>query len=110
MSAFYYDYSDLQVSKLENNAGVNTNAADASIWGGEFELVARPNKNLDFNVGVSYLHAEFDEFLTEDPSNPQLGTIDLDGNRLTRSPEFTANIGTQYTHEIDAWGGHKPEH
>ena len=104
ISAFYYDYTDLQVSKLENNAGVITNAADATIWGGEFELIAKPNKSLDFNVGVSYLHAEFDEFLTEDPSNPQLGTIDLDGNRLTRSPEFTANIGSQYTHEVDDWG------
>ncbi len=104
LSAFYYDYTDLQVSKLENNAGVITNAADATIWGGEIELVAKASKNLDINVGLSFLNAEFDTFLTEDPSNPQLGTIDLAGNKLTRSPEFTANVSGKYTHEIIDWG------
>ncbi len=104
ISFFYYDYSDLQVSKLENNAGVITNAADATIWGGEFEFVTRPNEFFEFNVGISYLNAEFDQFLTEDPSNPGLGTIDLAGNRLTRSPEFTANVGAQLYAPVGNWG------
>lgn len=104
LSAFYYDYSDLQVSKLENNAGVITNAADATIWGGEFELITRPNEYFEFNAGLSYLSAEFDQFLTEDPSFPLLGTIDLAGNKLTRSPEFTANLGGQFDYPVGHWG------
>ncbi len=104
ISFFYYDYTDLQVSKLENNAGVITNAADATIWGGEFEFITRPNDFFEFNVGLSYLNAEFDEFLTEDPSNPGLGTIDLAGNNLTRSPEFTANVGAQFDAPAGSWG------
>ncbi len=96
-SAFFYDYTDLQVSKLENNAGVITNAADATIFGAEVELLAQATEQWRFNLGLSFLSAEFDSFLTEDPSNPQLGTIDLDGNNLPRSPDFTANLGTDYT-------------
>ena len=104
-SAFYYDYTDLQVSKLQNNAGVITNAADATIVGGELELLAQPNDHWRFNVGLSFLNAEFDEFLTEDPSNPQLGTISLNGNSLPRSPDFSANLGAEYNIPINQGGG-----
>jgi len=103
-SAFFYDYTDLQVSKLENNAGVITNAADATIFGAEVELLAQATDRWRFNVGLSFLNAEFDQFLTEDPSNPQLGTIDLDGNNLPRSPEFSANVGTDYTVPVGTSG------
>ncbi len=103
-SFFYYDYSDLQVSKLENNAGVITNAADATIYGSEIELVAVPNERWQFNAGLSLLHAEFNQFLTEDPSNPQLGTIDLAGNSLTRSPKVTFGIGAQHHYPINGLG------
>lgn len=96
VSAFYYDYTDLQVSKLENNAGVIVNAADATISGAELQIDAQPTERWSLYAGFSFLDATFDKFLTEDPSNPLLGTINLDGNNLTRSPEFTANIGTQY--------------
>lgn len=104
LSIFYYDYSDLQVSKLENNAGVITNAADATIWGGELEVIAKPTEFIDLSVGLAYLQAEFDEFLTEDPSNPQFGTIDLADNNLTRSPEFSANVGLQFYYPIAELG------
>ncbi len=103
-SAFYYDYTDLQVSKLQNNAGVITNAADATIYGAEIELIAVPLERWRVNVGLSALDAQFDRFLTEDPSNPQLGTIDLAGNRLPRSPRFTGNLGTQYAFALAASG------
>ncbi len=103
-SAFYYDYTDLQVSKLENNAGVITNAADATIFGGEIELVALPTDRFRINVGLSFLNAEFDEFLTEDPSNPQLGTINLSGNSLPRSPDFSANLGAEYMLPLNSGG------
>ena len=103
-STFFYDYTDLQVSKLENNAGVITNAADATIFGAEIELLAQVTDRWRINTGLSFLSAEFDEFLTEDPSNPQLGTIDLDGNNLPRSPEFSANVGTDYTVPVGAEG------
>ncbi|MFQ5609629.1 MAG: TonB-dependent receptor domain-containing protein, partial [Woeseiaceae bacterium] len=99
-SVFYYDYTDLQVSKLENNAGVITNAADATIFGGEIELLAQPVDNWRVNAGLSLLNAEFDEFLTEDPSNPQLGTIDLNGNNLPRSPDFSANEPSTPYHSV----------
>jgi iron complex outermembrane recepter protein len=104
LSLFYYDYSDLQVSKLVNNAGTITNAANATIWGGELEIVAKPTDFIDFNAGLAYLNAEFDKFITEDPSNPQLGTIDLAGNTLTRSPEFSANLGVQFHRPIGDMG------
>jgi iron complex outermembrane recepter protein len=31
-----------------------------------------------------------------DPSAPQLGVLDLTGNRLTQAPELAGNLGAQY--------------
>lgn len=104
VSAFYYDYTDLQVSKLQNQAGVITNAADATIYGGELEVIVQPWEYFSLNAGLAYLHAEFDQFLTEDPSNPALGEIDLAGNRLTRSPRFTANLGAEFIYPVSNLG------
>ncbi|HBX72014.1 MAG TPA: TonB-dependent receptor, partial [Halieaceae bacterium] len=41
-SAFLYDYTDMQVSKIVNRTSFNENT-DAQIWGGEAELVFAPN-------------------------------------------------------------------
>jgi outer membrane receptor protein involved in Fe transport len=52
--AFYYDYTDYQVSKIADRRAVNENF-DANIWGAEFEWVFSPTRNLRFNGAVGYL-------------------------------------------------------
>jgi iron complex outermembrane receptor protein len=53
-SMFYYDYEDLQVSKIINRTSFNENT-NAEIFGIEAELVWAPNEALMLNGNFSYL-------------------------------------------------------
>ncbi|UCG71384.1 MAG: TonB-dependent receptor [Chromatiales bacterium] len=97
-SAFYYDYDDLQVGKVVNLSAVIENAAEATIYGAEIEATALITDNLQFDLGLSLLDTEYDEFLTEDPGLPTgTGEVDLDGNDLPRSPEYSGYVSGLYT-------------
>jgi iron complex outermembrane receptor protein len=56
-SAFYYDYTDYQVSKIVDRTAVNENF-DTSIWGLELESVIAPTPDLLFNVVLGYLNTK----------------------------------------------------
>ncbi|MCL4716351.1 MAG: TonB-dependent receptor [Hyphomonadaceae bacterium] len=91
-SAFYYDYQDQQVFALALRSGVTTlilnNAGSSTAYGGEVEASWRPTDNFDIQAGVSLLHAEFDEFISEGQ--------DYGGNRLPQAPELTFNASMSY--------------
>ncbi len=53
-SAFYYDYTDYQVSKIVDRRAINENF-DATIWGLELESIVAPTPDLLFNVAIGYL-------------------------------------------------------
>jgi outer membrane receptor protein involved in Fe transport len=103
LTAFYYDYTGLQLGQ-RINGGVVTRNADATIYGleGEFAYAPGPHWLLDLNL--SYLHTEIGTFLSEDAANPaqSLTTttppvrINLEGNELPHSPEFKVKAGLQY--------------
>jgi outer membrane receptor protein involved in Fe transport len=76
LSAFYYDYQGLQVSKIINRTSVNENI-DADIYGMEGEFVLAPNDNWLFNAAVSYLHTEVGSLETIDPRDPTQGRDDV---------------------------------
>lgn len=105
-SAFYYDYEDLQVGLVRNSVLVLENAATASIYGLEAEITAAPTESLRFDLVAAYLHAQCDDFTTQDQARPGQGNaidpatgqpaFQLAGNRLSQAPEFTANLGAQY--------------
>ncbi len=91
-SAFYYDYEDLQVFAfvIVDGIGFSTisNAADAQIYGAEFELQWLPIDNLFINLGLGLLSTEYEDFVI--PSG------DFSGNDITMSPETTINGLVQY--------------
>lgn len=103
LSAFYYDYSDLQVLSVNVQAGsaVPTlgldNAADAEIKGIEAEIFAKPNDWLDLGLNFGILDAKFKNYLSGaiDPvtGNPR----DFSGNRLPGAPKFTLSTNAQIT-------------
>lgn len=76
VSAFYYDYAGLQVSKIVNRTSVNENI-DAEIYGMEGEFLLQPNDNWLLNANVSYLNTEIGEFETIDPRDPTQGRQDV---------------------------------
>ena len=58
ISAFHYNYKNLQVTILQNTGTVTTNAAKAESNGFEAAVQSRPLENLlaDFSIGVQDSH------------------------------------------------------
>ncbi|HKQ82390.1 MAG TPA: TonB-dependent receptor [Steroidobacteraceae bacterium] len=99
-AAFYYDYKDLQVSQITQFTTQFTNAATAEVYGIEAELQANVTDNLHLAANASWLHARFSEFDTGDASRPALGVIDVSGNPLPQSPDFSAHVSADYTFDL----------
>ena len=96
-SAFYYDYSDLQVQDVENNNVIIRNAAEARVVGVEFESVWRLTDALTVDANVTWLDAEFTGGALPDPKFPELGVQELDGKQLPKAPELKLAIGGEYS-------------
>lgn len=102
-AAFYYRYSDLQVTKVVNTQTITENAATARLYGLEEQIsvIPVPHMQIDGNLGL--LHSEYLRFESADPARPNLGPINLAGNQLYEAPEVTVNLGLQY--DWDLLGG-----
>ena len=78
LTGFYYQYKDLQLSRLVARTAVNDNV-NADIYGLEAEFVLRPMPGLLFNAGASYLHSRVskDKLLadTRDPSGGRADSV-----------------------------------
>ncbi|QCB54368.1 TonB-dependent receptor [Sphingopyxis sp. PAMC25046] len=67
LTAFYYKYKDLQLSKIVARTAVNDNVS-ADIYGFEAEAIVRPDPDLVVNLGFSYLHSKVtDDKFTSNP-------------------------------------------
>lgn len=75
LSAFYYDYKGLQLSRIVARTSVNDNT-DAEIYGAEAEAVFRPSRNLLINLSGSYLHSKIKDLLLSDPRDVSGGRTD----------------------------------
>lgn len=102
-AAFSYGYENLQITLSSTGGATIINAAEASMFGGEIELLAAVTESLTLNVGVSLLDTEYDDFPLGPVSTPTGfgGNIvidgDLTGNEVPRSPESTFSIGAVHT-------------
>ncbi len=110
IASFYYDYSDLQVGKVQGELVVLENAAVAEVYGVEGEFTFEPVDNLEFNLNASLLNARFDEYITADQARPAGDGVTLDengvpafnlsGNALPQAPDYTVDLGVQYTFDL----------
>ena len=109
-AAFYYQYDDLQVSISTPGGNTILNAAEATMWGAEFEMQAALTPQLSLYAGLSLLDTEYDDF----PNGPVLTPTgfggnapsagSLAGNEVPRSPDFTYNLGAVYSVETEIGG------
>lgn len=95
-SAFFYDYTDLQLSQQVDIAQQITNAAEAEVKGLELEGRWQPDDHWTVYANVTFLDATFTDFLNVDALMPSLGVQDVSGNHLYAAPEQAANIGVSY--------------
>lgn len=98
LTAFYIDYTDLQIFKLVNGSTlVIENAANASSQGFEAELTAAVTESLTVTANYAYLDTKYKDYITETG-------VDYSGNDLTRAPRNSFNLGASNVTDIADWG------
>ena len=111
-AAFFQDYTDLQVFKIEAGPGgapqsFIRNAAEAEISGLELEGLWAPIDPLRFNFSLGLLETEYKDFISAVNNRrppPRLLQFDLSGNELTNAPAVNLNVGAEYTFELGQMG------
>jgi iron complex outermembrane receptor protein len=103
LSAFKYDYTDLQIQLFVPPANtIYQNAGGATGKGIELAAQALVTTGLAVDAGLSLLNAKYDQYegvssVTGQPTN-------FAGKRLTNAPATTFNIGATYTVSVhDFW-------
>jgi iron complex outermembrane receptor protein len=98
LSVFHYDYSNMQVTILENTGTKTTNAASAVSDGFELAGKFRPIENLTTDFGLTFQNAHYVSFTNASAPFPinQGNSINLSGQPLERAPQVTANVGVNY--------------
>jgi outer membrane receptor protein involved in Fe transport len=109
VAVFYSEFSDVQVSTFDGNAGFNVgNAAETETYGVEMDGSVAITDGLTLSGGVAYLKAEYKSFENAGCNEPQVldwiaaggtrgsCTQDLSGKPLQFSPEWSANLAADY--------------
>ncbi len=102
-AVFFTDYEDLQIEVNDGIAPVTRNAAEAEITGFELELTAVPGANWLIQAGVGYLDAEYTRLDPSQNFTTDLRSITL-ASKLVNAPEWTSNVGVQYTAHLGGGG------
>ena len=106
LAGFYYKYTNLQVTVFSPVAAILDNGASARVYGADLDLNARIGQHLTLYGGATLMHSEFRSypaaaFLFPQPISAGGGTAKVlqsaKGNRLPYSPDFTFNLGADYT-------------
>ena len=101
VNAFDIEWDNIQVSGRDptGSFGFISNAGKARVTGLEFETMMRVVRGFDVNAGFSFLPTRK---LTEDEKNSVVVAPGKAGDKLPRIPEFTFDLGAQYTHSVSA--------
>lgn len=102
ITAYYYEYTDMQLRTIRDLSSVVTNAGESEIKGIELELLANPIENLELSAAFTYTNAKFITYFDDDPLDdiPNTSPLDLSGNDLARSPNTSVNLLAAYTWEL----------
>jgi iron complex outermembrane receptor protein len=96
VAVYYIDWNDLQLNVPDPAVPAQfyiSNVGGAASKGFEVELNARPAKGLDVFTSVGYTHARFS-------SGSISNGVDVAGNKIPLTPDYTITAGAQYTHVV----------
>jgi iron complex outermembrane recepter protein len=108
VDAFYYDYTDMQLTTLgtfgpSNAPGQFTvNAGGSRIYGLELDTQFKPADGLLLMASYAYTNAKFTELRNRDPRDNVLRI--LDGNIVPYVSKHVINVGAQYEIEVGSAG------
>ena len=102
-AAYYYDYTNLQVSTYIGGQAFLQNAPSAELYGAEANLAASLTRNFDISIGAAVTHARYTRFTNAALQyfNPAMGgvvntTTDVSGGPMERTPDFTGDLTVDY--------------
>lgn len=111
-AGFHYDYRNIQVQRFDAGSQLIYNGARAEMYGLDLDGEIVLARGLSLNGGISYVHARFKSFPQADlivpragcPVPPPGGVVPCEaaGNRLPQTPDYTFNIGGDYSIDTDA--------
>ena len=120
VSGFHYDYKNLQIQTVRENASFLESARRSEMYGFDFNGRFRLTDDLTVTGGGAYTHARYTDFrcppgagptalcgaleYVPDPVVPHLiDTLtqqNVSGFQMERTPEFSGNIGLDYVHPL----------
>ena len=95
VSGFYYDYTDLQVQRIQTPITIFENAPGGKLKGFEGEASLRLPAGFSVDGNFTYLDTKIEGFVTQDPNIIGSPTRDLTGNRFPFAPKFAFNVGVE---------------
>jgi iron complex outermembrane recepter protein len=101
LSAFHYNYRDIQVVIVPGSSGqLFTNAAAARANGLDSDLSVLATDHLELHAGFAYLHAYFTDYPDAQRHTADGKTVDIPnaaGYQLPFAPRYSGNVGFNYT-------------
>ena len=98
-AAFYYDYTDLQVSTFTEGTVSVTNAAEATVVGLELDVSAVLSEQFTWNASAMLLQAEYDKFVTRYGGGAGI-VLDVEGNNMVNAPEVSVSSALNYSTDV----------
>jgi len=108
-SAFYYRYTNLQVSTYIGGQAFLQNAPSARLYGADFNLRGAPADFLDLTIGGSWTHARYTNFpaAAVQTFSPITGvvnsTANVSGGVMERTPTFSGDLSLDFHEPV--YGG-----
>jgi iron complex outermembrane receptor protein len=107
LSAFFYDYKDLQGSALVPASGGVTidrfqNIGDAEVYGFDAEISYTPIRNLFLQALIGYSEGEISNSEAIQLSPLTGATYRLEGKELNYKPDWNVNLLARYSFDINA--------
>jgi iron complex outermembrane receptor protein len=104
LSGYLYDYSNLQQQIYDQGVVKTINAGSARIKGIDFEIVARPTRNLTLSWTGTYLDAYYTSYvqaplyvLQTDGRVLAVGNVDAAGNNIVNAPDWSWTASVVHT-------------
>ncbi|MEO1934041.1 MAG: TonB-dependent receptor [Myxococcales bacterium] len=118
IAGFWYDWTDSQIGATEGGLPTTKNAPSAKSYGVELDFRAMLlRRNLILNGSFGWLEAEYNKDFSDFDGTiqdfslllpPRSPDVNINGNRMPRSPRFTASFGAMYVIDRGRMGTFTP--
>jgi len=99
IAAFYEEFTNFQVLEFTGTAFATFNVPVAETRGIEIEGLVRPNDELTFNLGATFLEASYPDDCAGTQTSVQV--VALCGNDFTNAPQIIALVGALWEKPIN---------